>query len=419
MIKKTQAINTRVLMAATAVSILSTPTLANATDVNDMLEREIQDGYLVLESNQGAYELKFDGRIMLDMGAVSTNANETFSNTNMRRVRLGIKTKMYNTWAGEFDVDFAENEVDIKDMWVAYYGIPGISIKIGNHKPFFSMAELTTSRWYTFTETPTPTEVFFTGRRVGLSISGAQPDYFWGATIFGDEINTDPNDEDEEGQSEHFGYTARGSYLPYHDANYQRLVHLGANYMLQKPQSLDENRLRLRNGPRTSLVDINFINTGKMRNVNDMSTYSLEFAAKYDRWMMQSEYLKNTVTFTDDRNDYEGDGYYIETSYMLFGGERPYDYTSGEFAQVMAKGTTGFWELAIRYDELDLNDTNADILAGSQNTTTVGVNWYANTNMVFRLNYTKTKYDQYATDNGSREGNEDLSAVTLRVQYMF
>ena len=111
------------------------------------LHLRMAKSYLTFSSADGNVQYTVDGRIMLDGGFVDSDRNVFRSNTELRRVRLAIKTKLYRDWAGEFDIDFAENDPEIKDMWIAYTGVPHTVIKVGNQKPHFSMAELTTHRY--------------------------------------------------------------------------------------------------------------------------------------------------------------------------------------------------------------------------------------------------------------------------------
>jgi len=88
------------------------------------LDTSLEKSYLTWKSTDGNFKYKIDGRIMLDTGAVDNSesintdgdAYSLYTNTEFRRVRLAIKAQMYKDWNGEFDIDFADEEVDIKDI---------------------------------------------------------------------------------------------------------------------------------------------------------------------------------------------------------------------------------------------------------------------------------------------------------------
>ena len=344
------------------------------------LEAEFDKGYLTFTSEDGSYQMKIDGRIMLDTGFVDADENDIKSETEFRRARLAFKTSYDNTWTGEFDIDFSGNESEIKDMWLAYVGIPNVTLKVGNHKPFFSMAETTTSRWYTFLEVPMVVDTFGTGRRVGISASYWQDRYFVGGTVFGDEVGV--NNADEE-TSESYGVAMRGVYRPWLVDGGKRFIHLGFNLISHAPQSDDENEIKFNARNESRVADYKFLDTGKMGEVDNTTTYGLELAGKYDRWMLQAEYMNTEVNRDSGEPDYEADGFYVEGSYFLVGTGRSYNLDDGEFGPVLPSGEYGDLELALRFSTLDLNDESADIYGGSADSWTIGLNWYAHTNVVF------------------------------------
>lgn len=380
------------------------------------LNTEYDKGYLIFSAPDGSYQMKLDGRIMLDTGVVSTDLNDFEANTEFRRARLAFKTMYDGKWAGELDLDFAENEPELKDAWVSYIAIPHTTLKIGNHKPFWSMAETTTSRWYTFMEAPMVVDAFAPSRRIGISASYWQDRYFVGATILGDEVAVNNTDEE---QGESFGFAARGLYRPWLENDGQRFLHVGFDYLNVAPQSDDSDKVRFRSRAETRVADYKLLNTGKMSDADNTTIYGVEIAGRYDKWMLQGEYHTAKVSRDNGQPDYEADGYYLETSYMLFGNGRNYNLDDGEFGPVRPTGEHGDLELALRYSHLDLNDADADIYGGSADNITIGVNWYAHSNVIFRFNYTITDLDEHADGDGDYVGGDDMNVAAMRVEYLF
>lgn len=413
-----------------------------------------EDSYLHHKSSDGSYEMKIDGRIMIDVGYVDNDndENELLSDNDVRRARLGFKTKFYKHWATEFDMDLAGNEVSIKDLWVSYSGLftPNSLIKFGNHKPFFSMAESTTSRWYPFVETPMISDSLAPGRRLALSGSYWNYPLFIGATLFGNSLESkdididcddeelgldgedvlvdcdyeDPSTNQDYTAAERYGYAARGAYRPMYHKDGKRVIHLGAGILEGRPETSDSgnNRLRLRSYPESSVVRTRFVDA----KINDVDSYEINYfeaAARFGQFTVQAEMFDVSASpiDSDDGNDFNGDGYYVQSSWFLWGKGRSYNFSDGEFGGVIPSSKRGELELVARYSNIDFNDEDAfdGDDAGEANSITLGINWYVNTNIIFRLDHSMVSLGDNADADGDFEDNDDLSITTLRTEILF
>ena len=98
-----------------------------------------ESGKLHFASKNENFHLWFDNRIYLDAAVYSptSNVDDLTSKTNkdledddnqfrfsngvsIRRARFGVKATLYKKWFAELDLDFAYNEVEIKDMYLGY-----------------------------------------------------------------------------------------------------------------------------------------------------------------------------------------------------------------------------------------------------------------------------------------------------------
>ena len=109
------------------------------------------DGYLVFQSADSSFQYWLDGRVQADAAVYRGGDNKLASGTDIRRARIGAKVTLFRDWHGEFDVDFAENAVEMKDMWIGYIGLPNTLFKAGNFKEPFSLETITSSKYITFT----------------------------------------------------------------------------------------------------------------------------------------------------------------------------------------------------------------------------------------------------------------------------
>jgi phosphate-selective porin OprO/OprP len=102
-------------------------------------------------------------------------------------------------------------------------------------------------------------------------------------------------------------------------------------------------------------------------------------------------------------------GWYADASWFLTGETRPYD--KGVFGRVKVKnpifkGGPGAWQLAGRYDVVDLSDNGGFVCAacGVQETWLVGVNWYLNDYARLMLNYNESEIDGGVNDGARIKG---------------
>ncbi|HXP96525.1 MAG TPA: porin, partial [Telmatospirillum sp.] len=121
------------------------------------------------------------------------------------------------------------------------------------------------------------------------------------------------------------------------------------------------------------------------------------------------------------------------------GKHRAYSAESGAYGRIypshpfsLKEGGAGAWELAARLSRTNLND---HFIVGAQNslsavdggnevTTTLGVNWYPNNNIMFRLNYEHGVFGDLASNitakpSSQKDTGAHLNAVAARAQVAF
>ena len=115
---------------------------------------------------------------------------------------------------------------------------------------------------------------------------------------------------------------------------------------------------------------------------------------------------------------YHFNAWYGEATLSLTGESR--NYKKGVFTRLepaqnfsLANGGLGAWELATRVGGVSLN--NNSLAGGEMKTVTVGLNWYANKNVRFMVNY-----DKAISANGLLIDNmKKLNTVMARAQIAF
>ena len=348
-------------------------------------------GGLKAQSEDGNFTFQVGGRIMADATFGSddnSSINDLNTGTEFRRARIFFKGTLNKDWAYKWQVDYADDNVSTKDMYINY---KPMGLTIGQFKQPFSLEEKTSSKYITFMERALP-NVFATGRRVGIGYDTAWDMGTFAASVYGQEAGN--GDENEEG----FGVGARLTLAPVNEAG--NVLHFGIAAAQEEPGEGANDRVRVRarpdahNSPR--LVDTN--NIANLGNVDDLTKVGIEGAWVAGPFSLQAEWMQMDLSRDSGFSDVDFDGWYAYASWFLTGESRP--YSKGAFKRVkpnsqVGKGGMGAWELGLRFAELDLSDWD-DVAAGvgltgahagELETTTLGLNWYATKNVRFMMNY--------------------------------
>lgn len=369
------------------------------------LSVEERNGILVFESADQSYRAWFDARVQVDGGFFFGDVmNDIGNGYSIRRARFAIKTEFSNSWYGEFDMDISNSELELKDAYLQYTFNNGLELKVGNYKEGFSMESTTTSRYLTFQERPMAVNAFAPSRHIGLAatyqrnwllfIGGI---HFQKVDDLEERIFSKDNNKDF-GMDEGYSLTGRLVFNPFYK-DLEKGLHFGLAGSYRTPKTDAEVAGTLRYDTR-SLSSINrkkYIDTDLMGNIDYATLGGLEFAGYYKNLRFQSEYLMSDVHRTEGLPTEKFDGWYAFGSVILFGGRYQYNLPEGEFTQIKRGRSWGDFELAFRYDYLSLNSHMDQIMGGSGEGYTLGLNYYANNNVKIMLNYAFINHDRYAS----------------------
>ena len=413
-----------------------------------------------LSSQNGKFKFKVRGRIMADYDHVDQDFGVTgrpdVSAVELRRARLGVEGVVFYDVKYKFEADFADNEVAIKDAYVAYAGFKpkdwGIGeIRAGNQYVYNSIEELTSSRFITFMERPAYQEAFFLDRQIGAAILAGSEHWSFQTGIYGAPVG-----EVTDYLQDQNAYSVRFTVAPINrEVNgVHQVVHLGASYrhrdeaedLRAGPVFTDEPfRYRAR-GADLHLAD-RFIATPFAGDSDDL--VNLEAAFIWGSFSVQGEYANlkvdspsaNQLGIGGVNPNPSYDGWYVDASWFITGETRNYEADTGEIGRPKVKHPVedhgwGAWQVAGRYDVLNLSDNSnalfgwskvdqsgitACTLCGDQETWLIGVNWWLNDYTRLALNVTQSKITGGNTtnaDGGAANSNNGakITGVGLRAQ---
>lgn len=364
-------------------------------------------------STDGRFKMKIRGRIFTDYGSVSakdaagnTIAGEKVDATEFRTARLGVEGIVFKNVKYKFEADLTGGGSEIKDAYLQWKMKP-LSLKIGQFKTPNSLEEQTSSRYITFMERGAFTDAFSLARQIGVAVGYAADDVTFTAGLFQGGSNNGDSQQDRT-------YAARVTFGPKLSDGDVR-VHVGVSVRYRELS--DGNGARYRQRPHSHLANNRYISTDfRGTSIGDAKSdtfYGFEAAGIMGPISLQAEYAMLSVNRIDTANNVSLSGGYISASYFITGESR--GYKKGAMGRVKVKspvseGGMGAWQLAARYDTIELNDVDEAILGGKQNTLLFGVNWHLNNYVRFMANYSHsdiTDGDYSVTD---------VNALGLRFQ---
>lgn len=338
------------------------------------------------------WSFKPRGRMQLDLAGVDAPGNVLNEHggvrTEFRRIYLGVDGKIPGGFSYRVEANFADNEVEMTDVYLTYEQGPW-SVTAGQIKPFWSLDELTSDLFTSFTERAAFTQAFGFERRVGLSTQYKGEQLLLQAGIFGDNIEKLANDT-----SNAIGVDGRIVWMPEWGGT---KLHLGGSVHWRDTNIPPlVNRLPPVGTPSYSArpfvhtTDVRLVSAGVAAVSNELGTgieaavISGPFHAAAEAYWWRVNYAPSSLNnFFVDYPTSTYFGGYAEAGMVLTPGDRR-GYKDGVFERLkpsnpVTAGGIGAIEVNARYDRLDLNSAKLieaeNIRGGIQKTALIGLVW--------------------------------------------
>ncbi len=390
---------------------------------------------LQAETADGNFKFRLGGRIHADASYsgndnyIDSDGNHVEANdgTEIRRARMEFLGTFYNDWEFKSQVDFADNSVAVKDMFVQYTGLGALTdalnlnVTFGQQKQAFSRELQESSNDLMFMERSVmnilnePT----VDRAIGLNIASLNKNWTGQIGIYGDTVTANKQDDKAD---EGWAVNSRWTVAPLNEKTH--LIHLGIAGNYRVPNANDQvNDRSFRYVYETShMSNLDVINAS-VADVDSIKMVGAEANYLNGPFTVGGEYTHQWVDRKDGQENLSVNGWYGETSWTLTGESRK--YKQGKFYHVdpakpfsLSNGGFGAWELALRYAEADLNDGN--FKGGQLSNLTVALNWYLNNNIRLMADYNRIldiSDSPLTTVGGGQPDN--LNTFMLRGQLYF
>lgn len=357
---------------------------------------------------KGAFSWQPFGRIQVDAAIINDDKRDHPNGAEFRRARLGMKGKVAKDFGYKAEIDFANEGVAFKDVFMNYTGIDGTEIRIGHFKPAFSMEELTSANDITFIERSSVVGSFSTGEQIGAGFFTHGQNWSAAAGMFNDDAGVGSSDD------EAWSIAGRITATPVNKDG--AVVHLGASASYREPDQANDT-FDFDAKAENALQTVDSV-SAVITDGDNATLYGLEAAAALGPVSVQGEYLMANVENRAGQ-DPDFNGGYAQLAWTVTGESRSYKAAKGAFGGIKparpfdpSNGGYGALELAARYSHLDLNDSS--INGGEMNNVTFGVNWYLNNYMRLMANYIIVD-----TDNNATTADDDPNIFLVRSQVKF
>lgn len=363
------------------------------------------------QTADGQFAFKIGGRLHAQAaGHRGSLASEATNGTEIRRARFDLESTVHEKWLWKGEVDFADNEVAVKDFFLGYTGFEWGKLFAGHQKQPFSLALEMSSNDLPFIERGLDTDliVSFVDRAIGIRAESSGERWQIAGGIYGSSV--DPEKSGNEG----WGAATRLVYAPILDDD--RVLHLGARAAYRQPSNED---VRIRSET-SHLSNLFTVDSGTLPDIDNAVLFGPEVAFAWGPFSIGGEY-NHVMLQRGGGDDLTFNGWHVAGTWSITGESRAATYTlgSGEFKRLqprvpfsLGSGGRGAWELALRYASVDLEDE--DVNGGEQRSMTLGLNWYLNANTRLMLDWSRI------LDTGSANRRaEDLDIFQTRVQFSF
>ena len=403
---------------------------ASQDDIENVVDKgnklEVGKKGIVVATAEKDFSMQIGGRLHADSFNHAdddlASGSKPVDGTEIRRARMYLKGNAYKDFKYTIEADFAGDKVSVKDIFLTYTGFKApLELTFGNQKHAMSMEVQESTNDIMFTERSLVyalTTPYF-DRAIGLNLKAKGNNWNIQGGVYGDAVSNGTSNTNEG-----YGFGIRGTLAPIMEKD--KVLHLGANFGARMPS--DDNKANTKSAAfayeTTNGSDLKLLNTGTITGMEDMHTAVLEMSGMYGPLSFQSEFAKTKVNRNIGGN-LDFFGFYTQAGYTLTGESRTYKGSDGEFKRLkpaqpfsLSNGTWGGWEVAARYDQLDLEDDN--VLGGDGKRITLALNWYLNDNMRLMADYSRT----FDIDNGpvlkmNGASANDIDVFTIRTQWAF
>ena len=364
------------------------------------------------EASSGSeWSIKPRGRLQVDVADVDAPAaipGDGFgTETEIRRAYLGVDGTLPGNVGYRIEADFAGESVQFTDVYLTYKPADGLTLTLGQHKPFSGLEEQTSDLFTSMLERAAFNSAFGFERRIGLSGAYSRGDLLVQAGAF--TVHTADLDADDDS----YGFDGRVVFSPQVGPGE---LHIGGSAHLRELRGDDAGTVRYRARPFAHTTDTRLVDTGSIAASGERS-FGAELAYITGPFHATLEGHRITALRPGLSNPSFWGGY-AEVGMLVTPGDQT-GYRGGTYDRIrpanpVTEGGIGAIQLNARYDRLDLND--GPITGGMQQALGLSVVWVPVASLRFVANYGRLWISDAAIPAGT---DRDYRVDTLGVRAQF
>ncbi|ARS27147.1 porin [Sphingomonas sp. KC8] len=351
----------------------------------------------------GNFTFKPRGVIEIDYAGYNERAGGyDYSNgTDLRRGRFGFDGTAFKAFKWRIEAELLKGNVSLLDAYVSY-GYKNWLLTVGQQKAPYGLEPNTSDSFNTFLERSMFNNAFGAvgaERRVGATVAYVSDKLNATVGVFGagEAVQRSANGTADEGYS----VNGRITWDPILDTG--KALHFGASAFLAT--NFDGNSLDIGDRPSSRVDGGRLIRAqisgaspvgGPDTGAKDAFYVGAEAAVIYGPFSVQGEYGRLSIDRYGAESNVDFDGFYVFGSYFLTGESRVIkngviDRQKPTTDFNPAKGDWGAFEVALRYDQLNLTDRGLSPLDKKAINWTGALNWYLNPYTKLMFNYIRFK----------------------------
>lgn len=406
-------------------------------------------GRPTIASVDGKYAFSIGLLLQEDIGGflnTAPKAGETKGNfnsltENLRRLRLYLSWR-YGNWVARFTPEFGSGTHDgdpsLTEASLNYTGLKNTVLTAGYIIPTISLESASRSGGFELLERSTIVDLMrnIAGGMSRFSVGGETHNRRMLAALYLTGQKFGDRSKDTTITDSQTGMVARIATRPVITKNVDVYVGAGASVAFRLNKGSGGRSYTFQHDSEVPLGETNLLTSGKLTNVAQIWSLGPQFALRWNRLLLKSEYYHIGV----ERSHKDGivtlptlgfDGWYVSANYVIMGKPRRYDVRTAGFVPPgivhefdPANNYWGALEISGRWSVTDLNGApgqgGAGINGNQQTVWMTGINWYPTTHLRFMLDYNHFIVSQsLGVSQGVNRYGRSGDGIVGRVQVAF